>query len=89
MPLEEPTVSEKLLAQEGAKRLLADPVLQQLFDALVADATMQAIFLADAAEREAQRQIVLAIGRIRGALEVAATWREQQQAEERRATSFE
>jgi hypothetical protein len=89
LPLEEPSVSEKLLASEGAKRLLADPVLQQLFTALIQDATQQAIFLTDPAEREAQRQLVLAIGHIRGSLEVAATWREQQAAEDHRIKSLE
>lgn len=89
MPLEEPTVSEKLLAAEGAKRLLADPTLQGLFDALIQDATQQAIFLTDPAEREAQRQLVLAIGRVRAALEVASTWREQEAAEQQRTKSFE
>ena len=89
MPLEEPSVSEKLLASEAAKRLIADPTLQQLFDALIADSTQQAIFLDDPAQREAQRQMVLAIGRVRAALEVAATWREQEAAEAQRSRSFE
>lgn len=89
MPLEEPSVSEKLLASEGARRLLVDPVLKDLLDALIADATQRAIFLDDPAQREAERQIVLAIGRVRGALEVAATWQEQEAASKRSERSFE
>jgi hypothetical protein len=89
MPLEEPSVSEKIIASEGAKRLLADPILRDVLDLLIQDATQAAVFHLDPAEREANRQLVLAISRLRGSLEVAATWQEQREAEERSARSFE
>lgn len=85
----DPGVSERLLASEGAKRLLADPVLREVLDVMIADATQQAIFVDDPAAREAQRQLVLAISRLRGTLEVIATHREQEAIEERSARSFE
>jgi len=85
----EPPAAEKILASEGAKRLAQDPILQGALDLLVADATSQAVFHNDPTEREQSRQLVLAIAKLRGALEVAATYSEQRLADAANARSFE
>lgn len=89
-----PSQLERLLGEvlsftEAAKRLSADEQLNALFDAMIADATHGVVFNDDAANREACRQLVLAIGRVRANLEFAANWRAEREAEERRTKSFE
>jgi hypothetical protein len=80
---------EQLIGPEAAKRLSVDPALNMFWDRLTQDATMAAIGHADPAQREAHRQLVLAISTIRGALRDAGEYDELQREEKRRATRFE
>lgn len=60
---------EQMRHCEAAKRLLADDTVQQLLDAIDADAAEQAVVAGDPLERENHRQLVLAIRRFRGHLD--------------------
>ena len=56
----------------AAERLLADPAFTEILDRIVEDAASQALYVDDPAQREASRQMVLAITRIRGELKADA-----------------
>ena len=81
--------TEQLIAAEGAKRLLDDPIFRGAMETIVNDATENAISLHDANEREANRQLVLAVGRIIGTLEAAVSMVDSIKLEEQRVKSFE
>jgi len=84
-----PLTQEEVRAAAGAERLLADEVLTGALDELVRGATQEAIFSADAAKREDGRQMVLAIGRLRVALQGAIEYVLAERDNERRAAAFE
>ena len=81
--------TEQIVAAEGARYLLENPIFTGCMDEIVRDATEKAIILDDPGEREASRQLVLAVGRIRGSLEAAVDYVASAQAEEQRSKSFE
>ena len=56
--------AERLIQCEAAKRFIADPHFNALLDRIAEDATRNAIFLDDATQREANRQLILAIKRV-------------------------
>jgi hypothetical protein len=59
-----PLSAERLIQCEAAKRFIADPHFNALLDRIAEDATRNAIFLEDASNREANRQLILAIKRV-------------------------
>jgi hypothetical protein len=81
--------TEQIVAAEGAKRLLADPIFNGAIDEVVRDATQKAIILDDPVERENNRHLVLALGRFRGSLEAAVEFVESAKTMADRAKSFE
>ena len=56
--------AERLIQCEAAKRFIADPHFNALLDRMANEATKNAVFLEDASNREAARQLVLALRRI-------------------------
>ncbi len=84
-----PLTTDQIIAAEGAKRLLADPIFNDTLDTLIADATQKAIIADAEIEREANRQMVLALGRFRGALEAAVDYVNAARDDESRAKAHE
>jgi len=81
--------TDQIVAAEGAKRLLADPIFNGAIDELIRDATQKSVILDDAVQREANRQMVLAMMRFRGALEAAVDAVEAARDEADRVKAFE
>lgn len=81
--------TDQIVAAEGAKRLLADPIFNGTLDTLIQDATQKAIIADAKRDREANRQLVLALGRFRGALEAAIDYVEAAKTDEQRSKAFE
>jgi hypothetical protein len=81
--------TEQIVACEGAKRLLADPVFNDTIDELIRDATQKSVILDDAMQREANRQMVLAMMRFRGALEAAVDYVDAARDDAQNAKRFE
>ena len=81
--------AEEMVAAAAARRLLDDPHFKAIFDKIVADAAEKSIFNDDAAAREANRQLVLAINRIRGELEANAEAPEADRAADQLAKAME
>jgi hypothetical protein len=67
-----PLTAEQLIQAEAAKRMLADEAFVGILNRITADAAEKAVFLEDEPQREANRQLVLAISRIRGELQADA-----------------
>jgi hypothetical protein len=67
-----PLSTEQMIAAEAAKRMLQDEHFNRILTRITADAAEKAVFLEDEAVREANRQLVLAISRIRGELQADA-----------------
>ena len=67
-----PLSAERLIQCEAAKRFIADPHFNALLDRMANEATKNAVFLEDASNREAARQLVLALRRIWQELEADA-----------------
>jgi hypothetical protein len=74
---------------EAAKRILADEAFNGVLTRIVTDAAEKAVFLDDEALREANRQLVLAISRIRGELQADAELPEADKAATDLARSME
>jgi hypothetical protein len=84
-----PLTTEQMTAAQAAKRMLADEAFQGILNRIVADAADKAVFNDDAALREANRQLVLAVTRIRGELQADADLPEALAAAEQEARAFE
>jgi hypothetical protein len=67
-----PLSAERLIQCEAAKRFIADPHFNALLDRMANEATKNAVFLDDASQREACRQLVLALRRLWQELEADA-----------------
>jgi hypothetical protein len=81
--------TEQMQAATAAQRLLADEGLRGVFNRIVEDAAQKAVFLDDAPAREANRQLVLAVSRIRGELQADAELPASTRAAEAEAKAFE
>lgn len=79
----------ELIAATGAERLLSDPILTEALDELVRRHTQQAILHTDPAEREKSRNLVLAIGELRNALQGAIEYVLEAKNTQQRERSFE
>lgn len=64
-----PSVAELRAAAAAAQRLAADPYLRETLDEMVTGAAELAINHPDPATREENRQLVLAVGRLRNTLQ--------------------
>ena len=84
-----PITAEQMKQAIGARRLQDDAVLQGVLDRIVEDATGQAIYLHNVHDREAARQLVLAITRIRVHLQADADLPEEIKNAEALAKSME
>ena len=76
-------------AATAAQRLLADAAFGNILNRIVEDAAQKAVFLDDAAQREVNRQLVLAISRIRGELQADAELVQSVRAADAEAKAFE
>ena len=61
-----------MVQAEAAKRMLADEHFLHILDRIVTDAAEKAVFTENPDEREVNRQLVLAISRVRGELQADA-----------------
>lgn len=68
-----PLSARQAVEAEAARRMLSDEHFNTLLDRMIKAATEQAILLTDRDEREAARQLVLAIIRLRAELEADAS----------------
>jgi len=59
-----PLTAEQMKAAQAAQRMLADDAFLAVLKRIADEATQQAVFNTDPIEREAQRQLRLAIARI-------------------------
>ena len=84
-----PLTAEEMVAAEAARRMLADPHFNGILDNIVQDAASKAVFSDDLNTREANRQLVLAISRIRGDLQANADAPEADKASEELARTME
>jgi hypothetical protein len=64
--------TEQAIAATAAKRMLDDEHFIRILNRITADAAEKTVWGKDDAEREANRQLVLAISRIRGELQADA-----------------
>ena len=81
--------AERLIQCEAAKRFLADPHFNALIDRIAEEATRNAVFLDDALNREANRQLVLALRRVWEELQADAEAHEADAVVARHAQSME
>ena len=81
--------AERLIQCEAAKRFIADPHFNALLDRIAEDATRNAIFLDDATQREANRQLILAIKRVWEELQADAEAPEAEASSRAHAQSME
>lgn len=81
--------TEQIKAAGEARRILADVAFQAVLDRIVQDAAEKTVFGHDQMEREANRQLVLAIRRIRGELQADADAPEADRADEARNRAME
>lgn len=84
-----PLTTEQMTAATAAQRLLADEGLRGILNRIVEDAAQKAVFGDSEAAREANRQLVLAISRIRGELQADAELPASERAAEAEAKAFE
>ena len=84
-----PLTPEQMRQAVAAARLREDPGLQSALDRIVAANAEQAIWLTEAADREDARQTVLAVARLRIALQADAEAPEVDRQREEMARSFE
>jgi hypothetical protein len=78
-----------MIAAAAAQRILADEAFQAVLNRIAADAAEKSVFALEGMEREANRQLVLAITRIRGELQADADLPEATKAAEHEAKAFE
>jgi glutamate 5-kinase len=81
--------AEQMIQAEAAKRMLADEHFVRILSRIVEDAAEKAVFLEDEPAREANRQLVLAISRIRGELQADADAPEADKAADKLARAME
>jgi hypothetical protein len=67
-----PLTTDQMLAATTAQRLMADDGFQSLLNRITATAAEHAVFSGNETEREVNRQLVLAINRIRTELQADA-----------------
>jgi len=84
-----PLTADQMVAAAAARRMLEDPHFNGILDHIVQDAAEKAVFLDDAGTREVNRQLVLAINRIRGELQANADAPEADKAAEQQARAME
>lgn len=84
-----PLSPEQMVQAEAAKRMLADAHFLRILDRIVTDAAEKAVFTENPDEREANRQLVLAISRVRGELQADADLPEAVKASDGLAKSME
>ena len=84
-----PLTTGQVVAAEAAKRLLADEHFVGILNRITADAAEKAVFLDEPNDREANRQLVLAISRIRGELQADADQPEATRVSDELSRSFE
>ena len=84
-----PLTTEQVQAATAAQRLLADAAFGNILNLIVEDAAQKAVFLDDGSQREANRQLVLAISRIRGELQADADLPASVKAADAEARGFE
>jgi hypothetical protein len=84
-----PLTTEQMIAATAAQRMLADDAFTSILNRITADAAEKAVFHNDEAAREANRQLVLAISRIRGELQADADLPESVRAAEAQARAME
>ena len=84
-----PLTTEQMQAATAAQRLLADAAFGNILNRIVEDAAQKAVFLDDGIQREANRQLVLAISRIRGELQADAELVQSVKAADAEAKAFE
>lgn len=72
-----PLTAEQAVEAEAARRMLSDEHFNGLLDRMIRTATEQAILLTDRDEREAARQLVLAVIRLRAEMEADASLPEE------------
>lgn len=84
-----PLTTTQVVAAEAAKRLLADQAFTDILDRITANATGNAVFLDEPNDREAHRQMVLAIARIRSELQYDADLPEATRTADELSRSFE
>ena len=81
--------ADEMVAAVAARRMIDDKHFQGVLDHIVKEAAEHAVFSTEAADREAARQTVLAINRIRGQLEANAQAPEAEKAVEQLARAME
>jgi hypothetical protein len=84
-----PLTTSQVVAAEAARRLLADEAFVGILNRITADAAEKAVFLEQADAREVNRQLVLAISRIRGELQADADAPEATRVSDELSRSFE
>lgn len=84
-----PLTSEQQIAAIAAQRLLADEAFVGILNRITADAAEKAVFLDEAEAREVNRQLVLAISRIRSELQADADQPEATRVSDELSRSFE
>lgn len=84
-----PLTTTQVVAAEAAKRLLADEAFLAILMRIQENATENSVFLEDPTAREAHRQMVLAVMRIRAELQYDADLPEATKAADELSRSFE
>jgi hypothetical protein len=84
-----PLTAEQMIAATAAQRLLSDDAFNRVINRITEDAAEKAVFLDDATQREVNRQLVLAVSRIRGELQADADLPESIKAADQHAKAFE
>lgn len=84
-----PLTTEQMIAATAAQRMLADDAFNGILNRIVSDAADKAVFHNEADAREANRQLVLAISRIRGELQADADLPESVKAADLQAKAME
>ena len=81
--------TEQVVAANAARRLLDDEHFQRIMNRITADAAEKTVWGADEPTREANRQLVLAISRIRGELQGDADAPDAEKAADQLARAME
>ena len=84
-----PLTTLQVVAAEAAKRLLADEAFLAILTRIQENATQNSVFLDEPNDREAHRQMVLAVMRIRAELQYDADLPEATKAADELSRSFE
>ena len=84
-----PLTVEQEISAAAARRMLADDHFLAFFDRITKDAAEKSVFLEEPTQREANRQLVLAISRIMGELKADAELPEAVKASDEHARAME